>query len=116
VTAIPELCARRVVTIPPQPAGPVTVQRQLSQRSQTGAVTQRIQVGMIHARKIVTGRGAQSSLASSEIRRRPIGLTQVTEEREKASNPAVHSVTGRGRVGYYPDNDQDRYNDANEPR
>ena len=44
------------------------------------------------------------------------GLTQVTEEREKASNPAMNGVTGRGRVGDYPDNNQNRYDDANEPR
>src|SRR5271155_4492970 len=43
---------------------------------------------------------------------RPVGLTQVTEEREKADNPAMYSVTGRGRVRHYPDDNQDRYDDA----
>lgn len=36
------------------PAGRVTVQRRVSQCSQIMVATQRIQVGMIHARKIVT--------------------------------------------------------------
>ena len=35
-------------------AAPVTVQRRVSQRGQIMVATQRIQVGMIHARKIVT--------------------------------------------------------------
>jgi hypothetical protein len=46
--------ARRASISPPPPAGPVTVQRQVSQRGQIMVVTQRIHVGMIHARKIVT--------------------------------------------------------------
>ena len=47
--------ARRAASIsPPAPAGPVTVQRRVSQRGQIMVATQRIQVGMIHARKIVT--------------------------------------------------------------
>src|SRR5258708_29587277 len=47
--------ARRAVSIsPPALAGPVTVQRLVSQRGQIMVATQRIQVGMIRARKIVT--------------------------------------------------------------
>jgi hypothetical protein len=46
--------ARRAATAPPPPAGPLTVQRRVSQRGQIMVATQRIQVGMIHARKIVT--------------------------------------------------------------
>jgi hypothetical protein len=42
------------MTIPPQPEGPVTALRQLSQRSQIGGAAQRIRVGMINARKLVT--------------------------------------------------------------
>jgi transposase InsO family protein len=38
----------------PSPTSPVTVQRRVSQRGQIMVATQRIQVGMIHARKIVT--------------------------------------------------------------
>jgi hypothetical protein len=46
--------ARRATTSPPPPAGPVTVQRRVSQRGQIMVATQRIHVGLIHARKIVT--------------------------------------------------------------
>jgi hypothetical protein len=38
----------------PSPTSPVTVQRRVSQRGQIMVATQRIQVGMIHARKVVT--------------------------------------------------------------
>ncbi len=46
--------ARRATTSPPPPAGPVMVQRRVSQRGQIMVATQRIHVGLIHARKIVT--------------------------------------------------------------
>jgi transposase InsO family protein len=46
--------ARRAASTGPPPAGPVTVQRRVSQRGQIMVATQRIQVGMIHARKIAT--------------------------------------------------------------
>jgi hypothetical protein len=46
--------ARRASTSPPAVAGPVTVQRRVSQRGSIMVATQRIQVGMIHARKIAT--------------------------------------------------------------
>jgi transposase InsO family protein len=46
--------ARRSTAIPAPVTGPVTVQRRVSQRGQIMVATQRIQVGMIHARKIVT--------------------------------------------------------------
>jgi hypothetical protein len=47
--------ARRAASISaPSPASPVTMQRRVSQRGQIMVATQRIQVGMIHARKIVT--------------------------------------------------------------
>jgi hypothetical protein len=41
---------------------------------------------------------------------------EMPEEREEASNPAMHGVTGRRRVGHDPDDYQDRNNDADEPR
>jgi hypothetical protein len=41
-------------TNPPSAAGPVIVQRRVSQRGSVMVATQRIHVGMIHARKIVT--------------------------------------------------------------
>jgi len=46
--------ARRASPDSPHHSGPVTVQRRVSQRGQIMVATQRIQVGMIHARKIVT--------------------------------------------------------------
>jgi hypothetical protein len=46
--------ARRATASAPPPAGPVVVQRRVSQRGQIMVATQRIHVGMIHARKIVT--------------------------------------------------------------
>ena len=46
--------ARRGCLITTQPAGPVTVQRRVSQRGSIMVATQKIQVGMIHARKTVT--------------------------------------------------------------
>jgi hypothetical protein len=45
--------ARRAAN-PPSAAGPVIVQRRVSQRGSVMVATQRIHVGMIHARKIVT--------------------------------------------------------------
>ena len=45
--------ARRSAAAPPS-AGPVTVRRRVSQRGQIMVATQRIQVGLIHARKIAT--------------------------------------------------------------
>lgn len=47
---------------------------------------------------------------------RRVCLSQMTEEGKEAGNPAMHGVTGCGRVGHYPDNDQDRYDEADEPR
>lgn len=49
----------------PPPAGPVTVQRRVSQRGQIMVATQRIQVGMIHARKIVTATSSDHSFQLS---------------------------------------------------
>jgi hypothetical protein len=46
--------ARRAASMPAPPAGPITVQRRVSQRGSIMVATQRIHVGMIHARKIVT--------------------------------------------------------------
>jgi hypothetical protein len=46
--------ARRAANVPPPLSAPVTVQRRVSQRGQIMVATQRIHVGMIHARKIVT--------------------------------------------------------------
>src|SRR5215467_10212795 len=46
--------ARRAASMTARAAGPVVVQRRVSQRGSIMVATQRIHVGMIHARKIVT--------------------------------------------------------------
>jgi transposase InsO family protein len=46
--------ARRASAITPIPAGPVMIQRRVSERGSIMVATQKIQVGMIHARKTVT--------------------------------------------------------------
>jgi len=46
--------ARRAAASPPVPAGPVTVQRRVSSRGGIMVATQKIQVGLIHAGKVVT--------------------------------------------------------------
>ncbi len=46
--------ARRALSTPVPAAGPITVQRRVSQRGSIMVATQRIHVGMIHARKVVT--------------------------------------------------------------
>jgi transposase InsO family protein len=46
--------ARRASAVPARPAGPVTVQRRVSSRGSIMVATQKIHVGMIHARKTVT--------------------------------------------------------------
>jgi hypothetical protein len=46
--------ARRATASPPGRGGPVTVQRRVSSRGSIMVATQKIQVGMIHARKTVT--------------------------------------------------------------
>jgi transposase InsO family protein len=46
--------ARKAAASPPPPAGPVTVQRRVSSRGGIMVATQKIQVGLIHAGKVVT--------------------------------------------------------------
>jgi len=46
--------ARRAATSPPPPPGPLIVQRRISQRGSLMVATQRIHIGLIHARKIAT--------------------------------------------------------------
>ena len=46
--------ARKAAGSPPPPSGPVTVQRRVSSRGGIMVATQKIQVGLIHAGKIVT--------------------------------------------------------------
>ena len=53
--------ARRAASTPVPAAGPVVVQRRVSQRGSIMIATQRIHVGMIHARNIVTVTASDSS-------------------------------------------------------
>jgi hypothetical protein len=46
--------ARKAAASPPPPSGPVTVQRRVSSRGGIMVATQKIQVGLIHAGKVVT--------------------------------------------------------------
>jgi transposase InsO family protein len=46
--------ARRAAASPPPPSGPLTVQRRVSSRGGIMVATQKIQVGLVHAGKIVT--------------------------------------------------------------
>jgi hypothetical protein len=57
--------------MPAPPAGPIIVQRRVSQRGSIMVATQRIHVGMIHARKVVNvaadGNSFQVSLDGETI-------------------------------------------------
>jgi transposase InsO family protein len=57
--------ARRAASMPAPSSGPVVVQRRVSQRGSIMVATQRIHVGMIHARKIVTATAADHSFQVS---------------------------------------------------
>ena len=46
--------ARRARSLPPQPGGPITVQRRVSSRGGLMVARQRIHAGMIHAGKVAT--------------------------------------------------------------
>ena len=74
--------ARRAASISaPSPTSPVTVQRRVSQRGQIMVAPQRIQVGMIHARKIVTVT-ADDHTSSSTSTARPSPLCPAPAARE----------------------------------
>jgi hypothetical protein len=51
--------------MPPPQAGPVIVQRRVSQRGSIMVATQRVHVGMIHAREVVTGTAGEHSFQIS---------------------------------------------------
>jgi hypothetical protein len=57
--------ARRAASMPAPATGPVVVQRRVSQRGSIMVATQRIHVGMIHARKIVTVAASEHSFQIS---------------------------------------------------
>jgi hypothetical protein len=73
--------ARRAASMPAPPTGPITVQRRVSQRGSIMVATQRIHVGMIHARKIVTVTAAEHSFQVS-IEGEVVAIVPRTTSRE----------------------------------
>jgi hypothetical protein len=57
--------ARRAASMPAPPTEPITVQRRVSQRGSIMVATQKIHVGMIHARRIVTVTATEHSFELS---------------------------------------------------
>ena len=72
---------RRAPANPPPAAGPITVQRRVSQRGAIMVATQRIHVGMIHARKIVTVTASDHSFRL-DIDGQVVGIVPRTTSRE----------------------------------
>jgi hypothetical protein len=95
--------ARRAASIrAPSPTSPVTVQRRVSQRGQIMAATQRIQVGMIHARKMSPSPPTTThSISTSTARLSPLcpapaaGRSTVT----RPTPPSSHAVRADGGTG-----------------
>jgi hypothetical protein len=73
--------ARKAAASPPPPAGPVTVQRRVSSRGGIMVATQKIQVGLIHAGKIVTVTAGDHSFRL-EIDGQAAGVVARTTTRE----------------------------------
>jgi hypothetical protein len=85
----------RLASSPPQPAAsPVTVQRRLSQRGSILVATQRIQVGMIHARKVVTVTADNHSFRFS-VDSQAISVVPRTSTRD----PSLQGLREQGRHG-----------------
>jgi transposase InsO family protein len=73
--------ARRAAASPPPPSGPVTVQRRVSSRGGIMVATQKIQVGLIHAGKIVTVTAGDHSFRL-EVDGQAAGVVPRTSTRE----------------------------------
>jgi transposase InsO family protein len=88
--------ARRTAASPPPPSGPVTVQRRVSSRGGIMVATQKIQVGLIHAGKIVTITAEDHSfrLAVDGQAVRVVART-TTREIHRYKAYAAHPHTGR---------------------
>jgi hypothetical protein len=80
--------------MPAPPAGPITVQRRVSQRGSSMVATQRIQVGMIHARKIVTVTASDHSFQVS-VQEETITVVPRTSDREIHRYKAYATRTGK---------------------
>ena len=87
--------AHRASISPPAPAGPVTVQRRVSQRGSIMVASQKIQIGIIHARKIVTVT-AEDDQFQLVIDGETIGVVPRTTTRE------VHRCKGQRTPGRAP--------------
>jgi Integrase core domain len=73
--------ARRAASMPAPATGPVVVQRRVSQRGSIMVATQRIHVGLIHARKIVTVTASHHSFRL-DIAGETVGTVPRTTSRE----------------------------------
>jgi hypothetical protein len=73
--------ARRAASMPAPPTGPIIVQRRVSQRGSIMVARQKIHVGMIHARKIVTVTASDHSFLL-DIDGETVGIVARTSSRE----------------------------------
>jgi transposase InsO family protein len=88
--------ARKAASSPPPPSGPVTVQRRVSSRGGIMVATQKIQVGLIHAGKIVTVTAGDHSFRL-EVDGQAVGVVPRTTAREihRYKAYAAHPRPGR---------------------
>jgi hypothetical protein len=86
--------ARRAASISSPATGPVVVQRRVSQRGSIMVATQRIHVGMIHARKIVTVTASDHSYRL-DIQGETVGTVPRTTSREIHRYKAYATKTGK---------------------
>jgi transposase InsO family protein len=88
--------ARKAAARPPPAAGPVTVQRRVSSRGGIMVATQKIQVGLIHAGKVVTVTAEDHSFRLA-VDGQVVGVVPRTTAREihRYKAYAAHPRTGR---------------------
>jgi hypothetical protein len=88
--------ARKAAASAPPPSGPVTVQRRVSARGGIMVATQKIQVGLIHAGKIVTVTAGDHSFRL-EVDGQPAGVVPrtTTSEIHRYKAYAAHPRPGR---------------------
>ncbi len=88
--------ARKAAASPPPPSGPVTVQRRVSSRGGIMVATQKIQVGLIHAGKIVTVTAEDHSFRLA-VDGQPVRVVPRTTTREihRYKAYAAHPRQGR---------------------
>lgn len=88
--------ARKAAASPPPPSGPVTVQRRVSSRGGIMVATQKIQVGLIHAGKIVTVTAGDHTFRL-QVDGQTVGVVPRTTSREihRYKAYAAHPRPGR---------------------